>query len=219
LRTRRVGSRRAESDQYERQAQEEGVALVAATLGFCIPGEPSLGRGGRRRNLAELGRCRSPLLLRPVVSALGRGVPAAKRRVGATLVERRPVRLPPELQLLQRPALAVLRDEDAFLSPVARGDRRHRGRVREVHAVVLNPLRAQRAEDLVVLGEPAAFLLGVDELPVANHVELARLADDRLGVDPVRVQLGRETRGPLVIARSGRAVVDLDRHEPHLTPR
>ena len=77
----------------------------------------------------------------------------------------------------------------------------------------------ERAEDLVGLGEAALFLLRVDELAVANYVELARLADDRLSVDAARLQLGRETRGPLVIARSGRAVVDLDRHEPHPTPR
>jgi hypothetical protein len=67
-----------------------------------------------------------------------------------------------------------------------------------------------------VLGEASFLLLREDELAVTQDVELAGLADDRLGVDPVRVQLGRETRSPLVIARSGRAVVDLDGHAPSL---
>jgi hypothetical protein len=65
-----------------------------------------------------------------------------------------------------------------------------------------------------VLGEAAFLLLREDELAVAYYVELARVAADRVGGDPIRVQLGRETRGPTVIARSGRAVVDLDGHVP-----
>jgi hypothetical protein len=70
----------------------------------------------------------------------------------------------------------------------------------------------ERGEDLVVLGEPPGFLLGEDPLPVANDVELALGAGEVGRFDAVGVQLGRETRGPLVIARSGRAVVDLDSH-------
>ena len=63
-----------------------------------------------------------------------------------------------------------------------------------------------------MLGKPADQLLRKDELAVAQHVELALVARDVSGLDPLRVQLGRETRGPLVVARSGGAVVDLDRH-------
>jgi hypothetical protein len=70
----------------------------------------------------------------------------------------------------------------------------------------------QCREDLVVLGKATALVLGEDELAVAQHVELALAARDVLRLDPVRVQLGCETRSPLVIARSGGAVVDLDRH-------
>jgi hypothetical protein len=66
--------------------------------------------------------------------------------------------------------------------------------------------------DLVVLGEASRLLLREDELAIAEHVELALAAGDVPGLDPLRVQLGRETRSPLVIARSGGAVVDLDRH-------
>ena len=64
-----------------------------------------------------------------------------------------------------------------------------------------------------MLGETACLVLREHELAVADHVELALAAGDVRGGDPDRVQLGRETRGPLVIARSGRAVVDLDRHD------
>ena len=63
-----------------------------------------------------------------------------------------------------------------------------------------------------MLGEAPGFLLGEDELAVAQHVELPFGAGDVLRRNSVRLQLGRETRGPIVIARSGRAVVDLDRH-------
>ena len=63
-----------------------------------------------------------------------------------------------------------------------------------------------------MLGEAADLLLGEDELAVAQHVELAFTAGDVLRGDACGVQLGRETRGPLVVARSGGAVVDLDRH-------
>src|SRR5215216_711643 len=70
----------------------------------------------------------------------------------------------------------------------------------------------QCREDLVVLGKATALVLGEDELAVTQHVELALAARDVLRLDPVRVQLGCETRSPLVIARSGGAVVDLDRH-------
>jgi hypothetical protein len=59
----------------------------------------------------------------------------------------------------------------------------------------------------------ADLQLREDELPVRDHVELALLALVGDGVEPVRVQLGRETRSPLVVAASDGAVVDLDLHE------
>ena len=70
-----------------------------------------------------------------------------------------------------------------------------------------------------MLGETARLAFGEDELPVAHDVELALAAWDVRCGNPLRVQLGRETRGPLVIASSGRAVVDLDGHatEPTLS--
>ena len=64
-----------------------------------------------------------------------------------------------------------------------------------------------------MLGKAAFALLREDQLAVGDDVELTRLAGDGLGV--VRrlfVQLGRETRGPAVIAVSDGAVVDLDLH-------
>jgi hypothetical protein len=63
-----------------------------------------------------------------------------------------------------------------------------------------------------VLGKASALLLREDELAVRDDVELALRALDDGGIEPVRVQLGRETRGPDVIARSGGAVADLDGH-------
>jgi hypothetical protein len=54
-------------------------------------------------------------------------------------------------------------------------------------------------------------LLGEDQLAVDDDVELALLAGDRLGlVRRPLVELGRETRGPVVIAVSDGAVKDLD---------
>jgi hypothetical protein len=69
-----------------------------------------------------------------------------------------------------------------------------------------------------VLGKAAGVLLGEDDLAVGDHVELAVAAWLDLGVVVgVRVQLGRETRGPLVVALSGRAVLDQDlRHAVNL---
>ena len=68
-------------------------------------------------------------------------------------------------------------------------------------------------QDLLVLGEAADLLLGEDQLPVDEHVELALGALDRLGLVVRRLSyLGRETRGPAVIAVSDGAVVDLDLH-------
>jgi hypothetical protein len=56
-------------------------------------------------------------------------------------------------------------------------------------------------------------LLREQERPVREHVELAVAALADLGlVLGLRVDLGRETRGPAVVAASDRAVVNLDAH-------
>jgi hypothetical protein len=72
-----------------------------------------------------------------------------------------------------------------------------------------------------VLGEAPRFLLREDDLSVAEHVELALLAGLDLGlVLGLGVQLGRETRGPFVVAVSDRAVEDpYLRHGENLPPR
>jgi hypothetical protein len=57
-------------------------------------------------------------------------------------------------------------------------------------------------------------MLREDECPVRPDVELALATRDRLRVETLAGQLGRETRGPRVVTASGRAVVDLDVHEP-----
>ena len=62
-----------------------------------------------------------------------------------------------------------------------------------------------------MLGEAAFLLLREDQLSVRDDVELALLARNGLGlVSGARIQLGRETRGPGVIAASDGAVIDLD---------
>ena len=72
---------------------------------------------------------------------------------------------------------------------------------------------AELRDDLAVLGKPALRLLGEDHLPVREDVELGLLSGYRRRGDPrLRLDLGRETRGPFVVAASGRAVEDLDRH-------
>jgi hypothetical protein len=62
-----------------------------------------------------------------------------------------------------------------------------------------------------VLREPALALLREDQLPIGEHVvlALAALLDFGLVLGLV-VQLGRETRGPCVVAVSDGAVLDLD---------
>lgn len=62
-----------------------------------------------------------------------------------------------------------------------------------------------------MLGEPALLLLREDQLTVREHVILALRALLNLGfVLRFGVQLGRETRGPRVIAVSDGAVLDED---------
>jgi hypothetical protein len=69
----------------------------------------------------------------------------------------------------------------------------------------------ERSQDLLVLREPVLALFREHDFSVDEHVELAPFAfGDLRPVLGVRVDLGRETRGPAVIARSDGAVVDLD---------
>jgi AcrR family transcriptional regulator len=55
-------------------------------------------------------------------------------------------------------------------------------------------------------------LLGEDEGSVAQDVELARASWPDGGVESVLRELGRETRGPAVVAASDGAIQDLDAH-------
>ena len=70
-----------------------------------------------------------------------------------------------------------------------------------------------------MLGEPALALLGEDQPAVGDDVELALLTrDGRRLVRRSVAELGRETRGPAVVAVSDGAVEDLDpRHGSELT--
>ena len=69
-----------------------------------------------------------------------------------------------------------------------------------------------------MLREAAFLLLREDQLPVGDDIELALLTRDGVSVvSGARVQLGRETRGPAVIAVSDGAVEDLDPHVPEPT--
>jgi len=65
-----------------------------------------------------------------------------------------------------------------------------------------------------VLGESSLPLLREEQAVVGKHVELALLALDGRRLDPGPIgDLGRETRGPPVVAVSDGAVVDLDLHD------
>jgi len=75
-------------------------------------------------------------------------------------------------------------------------------------------LSLEQGEHLVVLGEAALAVLREDGRAVDDDVELPRLARlDRGGVLRPVVDLGRETRGPSVVAASDGAV--LDQHVAH----
>ena len=66
-----------------------------------------------------------------------------------------------------------------------------------------------------MLREAPLLLLGEEQLAVPEHVELTLPAGFGRGlVLRLRVQLGRETRGPFVVAVSDRAV--LDQHLRHV---
>jgi hypothetical protein len=56
------------------------------------------------------------------------------------------------------------------------------------------------------------LLLGEQELAVADDVELTLAAARRRRLETARVQLGGETRRPLVVPASRGAVEDLDAH-------
>jgi hypothetical protein len=64
-----------------------------------------------------------------------------------------------------------------------------------------------------VLGKSSLPLLREEQAFVGEHVELALFALDGCRLDPRPIRdLGRETRGPPVVAVSDGAVVDLDLH-------
>jgi hypothetical protein len=65
-----------------------------------------------------------------------------------------------------------------------------------------------------VLGKASLSLLREEQQAVRQHVELALGPLDDRGLDarPLR-DVGRETRGPAVVAGSDGAVVDLDLHD------
>jgi len=60
--------------------------------------------------------------------------------------------------------------------------------------------------------ESVLLALRVDELAVAEHVELAGRSRGRGRIEPLVGELGGETRRPFVVAASGRAIEDLDAH-------
>ena len=71
-----------------------------------------------------------------------------------------------------------------------------------------------------MLREAPFLLLRKDDLAVAEHVELTLRALLDLGlVLGLRVQLGRETRSPRVVAVSDRAVLDQDLGHGENLPR
>jgi hypothetical protein len=69
-------------------------------------------------------------------------------------------------------------------------------------------------EEIRKVGEAADLLLRPDGLAVRDHVELALLPGDHLGVVPEAVQLRHETRGALVVPVSDGAVVDRNAGHP-----
>ena len=71
---------------------------------------------------------------------------------------------------------------------------------------------ADEDQHLAVLRPATLALLREDELAVCEDVELRLLTFPDRGVDPVALQLGRETRGPSVVSASDGAVEDLDAH-------
>ena len=68
-----------------------------------------------------------------------------------------------------------------------------------------------------MLREPPLVLLGEDQPLVRQDVELAVLPLGRVRVEAGLLQLGRETRGPPVVAASDGAIEDLDAHRRIVT--
>ena len=82
--------------------------------------------------------------------------------------------------------------------------------VREGSVVEVEPALGEDSQQVRQLRKPAFALLREDNLAVGLHVELALLSLLHLGHVPEAVQLGHETRGPLVVAVSDGAVEDAD---------
>ena len=123
-----------------RSRNVDQLALLALLLRRVV--HPRAG-GGRRSARGGLGALRRlPRGARPLEGRLGSPVARPQRRGRLTRVERRAVRLPPELELRARPAHRLLRQEAPLLSPVVRHDRlplgggRLRQRQRVLHLVV-----------------------------------------------------------------------------------
>jgi hypothetical protein len=76
---------------------------------------------------------------------------------------------------------------------------------------------AERGENLVGFGETAGLLLRKHDTTVGDDVELTLVPGGCPGSDPGLFDRGRETRGPAVVAASGRAVQDLDGHSAEPT--
>ena len=61
----------------------------------------------------------------------------------------------------------------------------------------------ERADDLFLLGKAPLLVLGEDQLPIDDHVELAWLTDLERGVEPgFLLDRGRETRGARSVVSS-----------------
>src|SRR6478735_6553521 len=71
---------------------------------------------------------------------------------------------------------------------------------------------AEQLKHLAIVGEASDLLLREDRLAVGDDVVLALRALTCGRVVALLRQLGRETRGPFVVAASDGAVEDLDRH-------
>jgi hypothetical protein len=77
----------------------------------------------------------------------------------------------------------------------------------------LRPLTGEQLANLAEIGEATFLFLREDQLGVRQHVVLALRALLDLGlVLGLGVQLGRETRGPRVVAVSDGAVLNQDAH-------
>jgi hypothetical protein len=119
-------------------------------------------------------------------------------------------RLEPRNGRLRRPSELC----ELLLREPARAALLGQGEIREVRS-------AEKCSDLGMLREVPRLLLGEDQLTLREHVELPVAARLDLGlVLGLCVQLGRETRSPLVVAVSDWAVEDAHAsHRETLRPR